>query len=178
MKVGKLKSTLGNQQMLEEHAAAMDMEVQRLSKDCGARIAEVGHLCGLLESLGKDCNNVQAEVCLLIWSECFLPSIQDMMSFCELWFFIFGDNACWCGQVNLQGEKILQLSEENGQLQTEIHYMKCNLQNAEHRLQAGHSLIQQAESEVLKFLLSLFCWGAEIWGGTSLCQNLGNLISI
>jgi hypothetical protein len=117
-------------------------------------------------------------VCLLIWSECFLPSIQDMMSFCELWFFIFGDNACWCGQVNLQGEKILQLSEENGQLQTEIHYMKCNLQNAEHRLQAGHSLIQQAESEVLKFLLSLFCWGAEIWGGTSLCLNLGNLISI
>ncbi|KAH9544133.1 hypothetical protein CY35_13G101600 [Sphagnum magellanicum] len=109
--VGKLKSTLGNQQMLEEHAAAMDMEVQRLSKDCGARIAEVGHLCGLLESLGKDRNNVQAE-------------------------------------VNLQGEKILQLSEENGQLQTEIHYMKCNLQNAEHRLQAGHSLIQQAESEI------------------------------
>ncbi|CAK9855347.1 unnamed protein product, partial [Sphagnum jensenii] len=109
--VGKLKSTLGNQQMVEEHAAAMDMEVQRLSKDCDARIAEVGHLCGLLESLGKDRNNVQAE-------------------------------------VNLQGEKILQLSEENGQLQTEIHYMKCNLQNAEHRLQAGHSLIQQAESEI------------------------------
>ncbi|CAK9863428.1 unnamed protein product [Sphagnum jensenii] len=109
--VGKLKSTLGNQQMVEEHAAAMDMEVQRLSKDCDARIAEVGHLCGLLESLGKDRNNVQAE-------------------------------------VNLQGEKILQLSEENGQLQTEIHYMKCNLQNAEHRLQEGHSLIQQAESEI------------------------------
>ncbi len=57
--------------------------------------------------------------------------------------------------MNLQGEKILQLSEENGQLQTEIHYMKCNLQNAEHRLQAGHSLIQQAESEVLNSLFVL-----------------------
>jgi hypothetical protein len=78
--------------------------------------------------------------------------------------------------VNLQGEKILQLSEENGQLQTEIHYMKCNLQNAEHRLQAGHSLIQQAESEVLNFLLSLFCWEQRFGGGeTSICLNLGNI---
>ncbi len=73
MKVGKLKSTLGNQQMVEEHAAAMDMEVQRLSKDCAARIAEVGHLCGLLESLGKDRNNVQAEVCYLSGQNAFCP---------------------------------------------------------------------------------------------------------
>lgn len=51
-------------------------------------------------------------------------------------------------QVHSQGDKIAHISDENGQLQAEMHFMKRNLQTAEHRLQSGQSLMQQAESEV------------------------------
>lgn len=73
MKVGKLKATLADQQMAEQRVAAMDMEVRRLSEDCGGRSAEVNHLCGLVDALGKERNHLQSEVwtaqwqCLSLW---------------------------------------------------------------------------------------------------------------
>lgn len=62
MKVGKLKSTLADQQMTEHRVVAMDMEIRRISQDYGERTGEVNHLCGLLDSLGKERDNLQMEV--------------------------------------------------------------------------------------------------------------------
>ncbi|KAG0610499.1 hypothetical protein M758_7G071100, partial [Ceratodon purpureus] len=118
--VGKLKSTLADQQMAEQRVVAMDMEIRRITQDYGERTGEVNHLCGLLDALGKERDQLQME-------------------------------------VNVQGERIGQISDENGQLQSEIHFLKRNLQTAEHRLQSGQNLIQQAESEIvsLKSQLSM-----------------------
>jgi hypothetical protein len=62
MKVGKLKSTLADQQMAEQRVVAMDMEIRRIALDYGERTGEVNHLCGLLEALGKERDHLQAEV--------------------------------------------------------------------------------------------------------------------
>lgn len=60
-------------------------------------------------------------------------------------------------EASAQAERIIQMNDENGQLQTEMHFVKRNLQTAEHRLQSGQNLIQQAEAEIvsLKSQLSM-----------------------
>ena len=62
MKVGKLKSTLADQQMAEQRVVAMDMEIRRITQDYGERTGEVNHLCGLLDALGKERDQLQMEV--------------------------------------------------------------------------------------------------------------------
>ena len=62
MKVGKLKSTLADQQIAEQRVVAMDMEIRRISQEYGERTGEVNHLCGLLEALGKERDHLQMEV--------------------------------------------------------------------------------------------------------------------
>lgn len=60
--VCKLKSTISDQQIAEQRVGVLEMEIRRLSEECAERTGEVNHVCGLINALSKERDQLQLEV--------------------------------------------------------------------------------------------------------------------